>query len=219
MDFLQAHARIVTEDFIRAEQEEIGSRPQVIRSHEKEAIVAAQLSEMASSIGRGMNKTLSELRQELQAKVYEKQMTITPGIRKTSQATVQSENQWHSEIEIVSRKLFDDGHYREAVLNSYIKVIEAVKQKSLLAEDGDSLMGRAFGCELGRFPKIRFNPCKTQADVDEQKGIMFLFKGVVGMRNFKAHSVTLLDDPQRAQEYLALSSLLMRLLDSSTVSP
>lgn len=128
-------------------------------------------------------------------------------------------NGWHPEIEKVSRKLFDDTHYREAVLNSYIRVIEAVKQKSGIQDDGDGLMGRAFGCEVGRLPKVQFNQCQTQADIDEQKGIMFLFKGIVGMRNFKAHTVRLFDDEQRSREYLALSSLLMRLLDLSTVNP
>jgi len=128
-------------------------------------------------------------------------------------------SEWHPEIEKVSRQLFNDKHYREAVLNSYIQVIDAVKQKSGIKDDGEGLMGRAFGCELGRIPKVQFNSCQTQADIDEQKGIMFLFKGVVGMRNFKAHTVQLFDDEQRARGYLGLSSLLMRLLDIAKVNP
>jgi hypothetical protein len=55
--------------------------------------------------------------------------------------------------------------------------------------------------------------------MDEQKGIMFLFKGIVGMRNLKAHTIKLFDDEQRAREYLGLSSLLMRLLDDASVNP
>jgi uncharacterized protein (TIGR02391 family) len=136
----------------------------------------------------------------------------------TGQANGKNSSEWHHEIEKVSRELFRGGHYREAVLNSYIRVIEAVRLKSGIQEDGDSLMGHAFGCEVGRPPKVQFNPCQTQADIDEQKGIMFLFKGVVGMRNFKAHTVRLLDDELRAGEYLGLSSLLMRLLDLATVN-
>jgi hypothetical protein len=42
---------------------------------------------------------------------------------------------------------------------------------------------------------------------------MFLFKGIVGIRNRKAHENIILDDPYRAIEYLTLASLLMRLLD------
>jgi len=48
--------------------------------------------------------------------------------------------------------------------------------------------------------------------------LMFLFKGIVGLRNSKAHSNTLFDDPHRAHEYLALASLLLRLLEIAKVN-
>ncbi len=44
---------------------------------------------------------------------------------------------------------------------------------------------------------------------------MYLFKGIVGIRNRKAHENVILDDPMRAIEYLALGSLLLRLLELS----
>jgi len=47
---------------------------------------------------------------------------------------------------------------------------------------------------------------------------MFLYKGIVGLRNSKAHSNRLFDDPARAHDYLALASVLMRLLEIATVS-
>ena len=78
--------------------------------------------------------------------------------------------------------------------------------------DGDPLMNQAFGCE-NRTPALKFNSLSTDAERDEQKGFMFLFKGIVGLRNFKAHSNQLFDDPARAHDYLALSSLLMRVLE------
>jgi uncharacterized protein (TIGR02391 family) len=73
-------------------------------------------------------------------------------------------------------------------------------------------MNHAFGCD-GRPPTIPFNTLSTDAERDEQKGFMFLFKGIVGLRNSKAHSNRLFNDPRRAHEYLALASLLMRILD------
>ena len=42
---------------------------------------------------------------------------------------------------------------------------------------------------------------------------MFLFKGIVGIRNRKAHDTVSLNNPEKAIEYLALASLLLRLLD------
>ena len=124
---------------------------------------------------------------------------------------------FHPDIERVSGNLFRDGHYKHAALEAYIRVIEEVKRKSGIADDGDSLMNRAFGCDK-QTPVIQFNSLQSDAERDEQKGIMFLFKGVVGLRNSKAHSNTLFNDPSRAHEYLALASLLMRVLEIATIN-
>jgi uncharacterized protein (TIGR02391 family) len=125
---------------------------------------------------------------------------------------------WHPSIEEASRSVFGDGHYREAVLNAYICVVHAVKTKSGIQEkDGDPLMNECFGCD-GRQPPVQFNPCAGQADIDEQRGLMYLFKGIVGIRNLYAHSLERLDNKERASEHLALASLLMHLLDGATVN-
>jgi uncharacterized protein (TIGR02391 family) len=121
--------------------------------------------------------------------------------------------QFHADIERVSGSLFRDGHYKQAALEAYIRVIDAVKQKSGLALDGDNLMNHAFGCDGGRVPVIAFNALSSDEERDEQKGFMFLFKGIVGLRNSKAHTNRLFNDPRRAHEYLALASLLLRVLE------
>jgi uncharacterized protein (TIGR02391 family) len=79
-------------------------------------------------------------------------------------------------------------------------------------------MNRAFGCE-NQTPVIQFNSLQSQEERDEQKGLMFLYKGIVGLRNSKAHSNRVFNDPGRAHEYLALASLLMRLLEIATGNP
>jgi uncharacterized protein (TIGR02391 family) len=119
---------------------------------------------------------------------------------------------FHSEIERVSGALYRDGHYKHAALEAYIRVIDEVKRVSGIPDDGDSLMNRAFGCDK-QPPVIQFNSLSTDAERDEQRGIMYLFKGIVGLRNSKAHSNRLFNDPLRAHEYLALASLLIRLLE------
>jgi uncharacterized protein (TIGR02391 family) len=120
--------------------------------------------------------------------------------------------QFHAEIERVSGALFRDGHFKPAAFEAYIRVIEEVKRRSGLPLDGDPLMNQAFGCD-NRTPVLKFNSLSTDAERDEQKGFMFLFKGIVGLRNSKAHSNRLFDDPARAHDYLALASLLMRVLE------
>lgn len=119
---------------------------------------------------------------------------------------------FHAEIERVSGQLYRDGHYKQAALEAYIRVIDEVKRKSGLAMDGDTLMNQTFGCD-SRTPVLRFNTLQSDAERDEQRGLMYLFKGIVGLRNSKAHSNRLFDDPSRGHEYLALASALMRLLE------
>ena len=121
--------------------------------------------------------------------------------------------QFHPEIERVSGDLFRNNHYKQAALEAYIRVIEEVKHRSGLNLDGDNLMNQAFSFDNNRTPVLRFNAMTSDAECDEQRGFMFLFKGIVGHRNFKAHSNQLFDDPSRAHEYLALASLLMRMLE------
>jgi uncharacterized protein (TIGR02391 family) len=134
-----------------------------------------------------------------------------------SSASASDQYIFHSEIERVSGQLYRDGHYKQAALEAYIRVIEQVRTVSRIADDGDSLMNKAFGSEK-QTPVVQFNTLMTDAERDEQRGIMFLFKGVVGLRNSKAHSNTLFNDPSRAHEYLALTSLLMRLLEIAQVN-
>lgn len=121
----------------------------------------------------------------------------------------------HPEIECVSGALYRDGHYKQAALEAYICVIAEVKNRSGLLLDGDPLMNQAFGCE-NRRPVLQFNDLSTEAARDEQKGLLFLYKGVVGLRNTKAHSNAAFDSPERGFEYLALASLLLRLLETTS---
>jgi uncharacterized protein (TIGR02391 family) len=104
--------------------------------------------------------------------------------------------QFHAEIERVSGHLFRDGHYKQAALEAYIRVIEEVQRRSGLDLDGDNLMNEAFGCAGGRVPVLKLNALSHPSEIDEQQGFMFLFKGVVGLRNPKAHSNKLFSDRQ-----------------------
>jgi len=59
----------------------------------------------------------------------------------------------------------------------------------------------------------------TDEEKDEQVGFLYLYKGVVALRNSKAHTNRLFDDPARAHEYLALASVLVRMLNGAQVNP
>ncbi len=144
---LEDHAQKISRAFVTSQQQEHDSEAQ--RSGKVDPDLTARLNELNRLTDERMRMTLSDIRASLQTKVYEQQLES----RSTRQRPAKPgphPNAWHAEIETVSRELFQDGHYRESVLNSFIRVIEAVRQKSRIQDDGDSLMGHAFGGDLAR---------------------------------------------------------------------
>jgi len=157
------------------------------------------------------------LKQEKRKALLKAYMEQLQDLAPPSAATAPDRYVFHSEINHVSSRLYRDGRYKQAALEACIRVIDQVKRVSGISDDGDSLMNKAFGSDR-QTPFIQFNGLTTQDERDEQRGIMYLFKGIVGLRNSKVHSNRLFDDPIRAHEYLALASLLMRLLEIAHVN-
>ena len=117
-------------------------------------------------------------------------------------------------IRSVSRRLFMDGHYTQAVEDAFKRLNNEVKVKSGLFElDGDPLMRRAFSANS---PVLQFNDLKTISQKDEQRGYMDLYAGAMAaIRNPRAHEHDLEDDPQIALELLTLANHLMTKLESA----
>ena len=118
----------------------------------------------------------------------------------------------HSRIKSVSEKLFANAHYKEAIQASLVEVINRVKEVADYPKDsadrdldGDNL------------PLIKLNELKDSIDKAEQRGFMNLFKGIVGVRDKKAHLNFIQHNPYMTMEYLTLASLLMRLLDEDFI--
>jgi len=116
--------------------------------------------------------------------------------------------QFHSKVVKASKKLFEDGHYTDAIFRAFTEVNNFVKAKTGLELDGKALMSQVFRIEN---PVIKLNELRTKSERDEQEGFMFLFMGAMeGIRNPKAHDNIIQKDPLKTLEYLALASLLMR---------
>ncbi len=115
---------------------------------------------------------------------------------------------FHPKVIEVAGKLFDDGHFRQAILDTYIALEEYVRAKTGASGFGTNLMQSVFSVN---------NPIiKVSDDQDEQKGFMWLFMGAsMGIRNPKAHKVIPQTDPQRTLEWLAFASVLFRVVDDS----
>lgn len=122
----------------------------------------------------------------------------------------------HIEIKDVTQRRFNSGQYADAVESAYKLVIKRVKaivlRKTGEKLDGAKAMGKAFDFD-SQPPLVKFNNLISDEEKDEQRGIAFLFKGITFIRNRKAHEDVILNDPYKALEYLAIASVLMRLLD------
>ncbi|HSU72490.1 MAG TPA: TIGR02391 family protein [Candidatus Binatia bacterium] len=118
----------------------------------------------------------------------------------------------HPEITKVSKKLFDDGEYDDAVFKAYKRLNNIVKEKSGRNElDGQELMQKVFGTDS---PTLKFNAHVTEAERNYQRGMMFLHSGAIAVaRNPPAHEDTSGGDPVRARELLAFASFLCKRLD------
>ncbi|MFA6520400.1 MAG: TIGR02391 family protein [Candidatus Paceibacterota bacterium] len=92
--------------------------------------------------------------------------------------------------------------FKGAILNAFIEVVDQVKTKTGRRKDkngrdldGDDLMNKIFGCDGDQVPKIKFNSLVGGLDKAEQRGLMYLYKGVVGVRDRKAHINFIQNDP------------------------
>lgn len=117
----------------------------------------------------------------------------------------------HPTVKAVSGELFKNGHYRQAILDAYISLVEAVRSKSKQSSDGTQLMQKVFSKDA---PIL-----KVSDDPDERLGFMWLFSGaVMGIRNPKAHRIIEQNDPQRALEWLSFASVMFRVLDDAELT-
>jgi uncharacterized protein (TIGR02391 family) len=93
----------------------------------------------------------------------------------------------HPRIAEVSRDLFRNRHYRNAVLDGYLALENFVKEKSRCRDvDGADLMRRVFSKKA---PILAFNDGTDESKQNEQEGLMHIFEGVaLALRNPRAHS-------------------------------
>lgn len=129
-----------------------------------------------------------------------------------SDRTAHPFDEWniHSKISEICLKLFDDGHYSQAVFEAFKYVDNEVKHLSGIKDSGYKLMMAAFAESS---PKIQLTELKTSSDVDEQMGFKFVFAGVMSaIRNPRGHEIVS-DTIDRCLDYLSVASVLLRRIE------
>lgn len=119
----------------------------------------------------------------------------------------------HPEIEQAAGAPYRDNHYSNAIEDAVKALNGLVKLRSGMDNlDGTTLMERVFN---PKDPVLRFNELADESDRNQQKGYMMLYSGAVtGLRNPRAHKL-MVDDAERALEFIAFVSLLAKLLDDA----
>ncbi|CAN7257563.1 TIGR02391 family protein [Variovorax sp. LjRoot130] len=117
----------------------------------------------------------------------------------------------HPEIARACAKLFEDGHYTEAVENGCKVLDMLVKMRSMKMDpSGTELMQLVFSPKA---PILKYNDQSNDSERSEQQGMMFLFSGaMLALRNPRAHGLVQ-DHPENAVEYLSFLSMLAKSLD------
>lgn len=115
----------------------------------------------------------------------------------------------HSDVIAKCRKLYDSGHYAEAVEKSFRVVRDRLR----------ALTGHEKGSDaFGRTKLHVQGAIAPHVDKDFNDAVKFLTMAIDMFRNEKTHtSETGVNDPIKALQYLVLSSLAMRLLDGAEI--
>lgn len=93
----------------------------------------------------------------------------------------------HPEIIKHALPQYNNGHLREAVLNSIIAVFDLIREKTGLKDDGERLISTAYSLDD---PYLVLSDIDTESGRNDQKGFIQVYKGSFqGIRNPKAHSL------------------------------
>lgn len=184
------------------------------RIYARDALRMSGLAGSISQIDLNDQKVVYSRKKSSQYRIREGKRVKRP-VLKTSSTLFSSYLNLHPKIIEVTKKLFSDGYYSNAIFDAIIVLEQAIRNKSGVTNKiGVNLMNDVFNYN---FPILKLNQGITQEQKDEQQGFMDIFRGIVlGIKNPKSHSIVNLTNSSTAVEYLAFISMLMRKVDAST---
>lgn len=102
--------------------------------------------------------------------------------------------------------------YTNAILDTVYFLSNLIREKTGLSTDGLSLVGQAFG---GKSPKLKVNKLQTESEVNVQKGIEQLLRGLFqGIRNPRSHG-KYHDSKEDADSIILFVNYLLKIIDQS----
>lgn len=119
----------------------------------------------------------------------------------------------HPMIAQKSLSHYNNGDYRNAVLDGVISIFDLIRERTGRSDDGTYLVNEVFKLSD---PTLVFSEVETETGQSDQKGFMEIFRGVYqGVRNPKAHTLNNDLTDKNAAQYLVMLSLLARRVDEA----
>lgn len=119
----------------------------------------------------------------------------------------------HPRVTAASYAHFKAGRFRDAVLNSVVAIFDLIRERTNIDKDGSELVAEAFSL---RRPRLVFSTLENESGRNDQKGFIQILQGVYqGVRNPKAHTLTINPSQNVAAQYLVFSSLLCRRVEEA----
>lgn len=102
--------------------------------------------------------------------------------------------------------------YTNAILDTIYFLSDLIREKTGLSTDGQTLVGQAFG---GRSPKLKVNKFQTESELNIQKGIEHLLRGLYqSIRNPRSHG-KYHDSKEDADSIILFVNYLIKVIDQS----
>ena len=170
------------------------------------------IQEVRIGYKRGIDGAIANLQTVID--MFEEKLDAEPESPASRTRRAFGELDLHPEIAHAVTKLFQDGHYANAVEDACKVLDSMVKMRSGKHNlSGTELMQVAFSPKA---PLLAFNDLNSETDHSEQQGMMFLYAGaMLALRNPRAHEL-IEDDPVQALEHIAFLSLLCKSLNRAT---
>lgn len=119
----------------------------------------------------------------------------------------------HPRVVAASYTHFKTGSYRDAVLNSIVALFDFIRERTGLDLDGSALVTESFSIQR---PMLLMSSLDSENGRNDQLGFIHLLQGLYqGVRNPKAHTLTINPSENVAAQYLVFSSLLCRRVEGA----
>ncbi len=143
--------------------------------------------------------------------------TLKTTLNNLSQGSKLQDIEFHPKVIATSQKLFQDGHYPQAIFETFKALEQYVKEKSQIKDKRTTkLMSHVFNEQN---PILSIKCSRPEVAQEEQQGFKFLLMGsMLGIRNPKGHYTITQRDRVRTLQYLAFASLLFKTVDDAKVT-